>query len=106
MFTFHKHVSHLVWQLHVTCCVIIVDVIQNSFWLVSRLVSNFSGNGVLHLLHFEYIKTFQYPSVELTGAASVTHSSTWELINYWHMHCHLSSYLDTVETKTWIKHNR
>lgn len=37
MFTFRKHVSHLVWQLHVTCCVIIVDVIQNSFWLVNNI---------------------------------------------------------------------
>lgn len=30
-FTFRKHVSHLVWQLHVTRCVIIVDVIPDGF---------------------------------------------------------------------------
>lgn len=34
---FRKHVSHLVWQSHVTRCVIIVDVIQHSFWLVSNI---------------------------------------------------------------------
>ena len=67
------------------------------------IISHFSGNGVPHLLHFEYIKTSQYPLVELAGAASITPSSTWDLINYWHMHSHLSNYLDTVESRTWIK---
>ena len=67
------------------------------FWLVS-------GNSVLHLLYFEYIKTSPYPLVELTGAASIIPSSALELISYWLMHSHLSSYLDTVESRTWIKH--
>lgn len=38
MFTFCKHVSHLVWQLHMTWCVIIVDFIQNSFWQVNNML--------------------------------------------------------------------
>lgn len=58
----------------------------------------------MHLLHFEYMKTSQYPLVELTGAASIIPSSTRELINHWHMNSHLSSYLDSVESRTWIKH--
>lgn len=33
MFTFPKHVSHLGWQLHVTCCVSIVGAIQCFFVL-------------------------------------------------------------------------
>ena len=94
MFTFRKHVSHLVWQLHVCAyCVVIVCIISHSFWRVNTIQFQQS------LLHFQYIKTYPYPLVELTGAASVTSNS-----NYWHIHSHLSSYLDTVESGIRKKH--
>lgn len=70
------------------------------------IISNFSGNGVLHLQNFEYIKTAQHPLVELTGAASIILSflslclGTHKLLA---LYFHLSSYLDTVKSRTWIK---
>lgn len=78
MFTFPKHVSHLGWQLHVTCCVSIVGAIKCFFILFCfpflagqyRLVS-------LRLL--KCINIPRYPLVELTGAALIIPSSTWKL---------------------------
>lgn len=75
MFTFPKHVSHLVWQLHVTCCVSIVDAIQSRFWLVS--IISFQWKRCTFLLKF--INTSQYPLVELTAAALIIPNSTWKL---------------------------
>lgn len=43
------------------------------------IISHFHGNGVLHLLHFKYINTSQYPLVEHTGAVLIIPSSTWKL---------------------------
>lgn len=72
MFTFPKHVSHLVWQLHVTCCVSIVDAIQSRF-----LAGQYYIISVETVLKF--INTSQYPLVELTGAALIIPNSTWKL---------------------------
>lgn len=77
MFTFPKHVSHLGWQLHVTCCVSIVGAIQCFFCFFSVFLA-----GQYRLVSPRLLKCInipRYPLVELTGAALIIPSSTWKL---------------------------
>lgn len=85
MFTFPKHVSHLVWQLRMTCCVSIVDAIgepASNIFLFACLFFFLAGQYDLvfrrRCVYRKCINAPQHPLVELTGAALIIPSPTWK----------------------------